>query len=124
MCPDNLTAVPGTVGDCVFVTLRKPTIAVAKLSVGEVDQTGDPLVRGTNTTYTIVVSNAGLDAVTGATLRDPSGSREGLTCTAPPTCSGAACPVGPALAQLESGATPGTLAMGATVTVTLSCTAN
>ncbi|MBX9400560.1 DUF11 domain-containing protein [Lysobacter sp. BMK333-48F3] len=90
----------------------------------ELDQADDTVERGAATTYTIVVSNAGPDAVTGALLTDPAGSRSGLSCTAPPTCSGAACPAGLTLAQLESGVTLGTLANGDSLTVTLTCTAN
>lgn len=92
---------------------------------GASDLAGDTLNRGQSTTYSIVVTNAGTSSVIAAVLRDPAASRTGLTCTTPPVCSGAACPVSPiSLAALDAGIALGTLVAGASVTVTLSCTVN
>ncbi|MEI2457460.1 DUF6923 family protein [Lysobacter firmicutimachus] len=125
----NLTAAAGDDLSCTFTNTRNP---IADLSItktntpgsGPNDQAGDTLTRGASTTYTIVVTNNGPDTVAGAILVDPPGGRSGLSCTAPPVCTGAACPAGLTLAQLESGVALGALANGATVTVTLSCTVN
>lgn len=92
--------------------------------VGPSDQPADSLARGATTTYAIVVTNNGSSSVTGAVVQDPAG-RVGLTCTTPPTCSGAGCPASPiSLAGLEAGVALGTLTAGASVTVTLTCTVN
>ncbi|WP_363799791.1 hypothetical protein ABU614_06490 [Lysobacter firmicutimachus] len=125
----NLTAAAGDDLTCTFTNTRNPIadLSISKTNTpgsGPNDQAGDTLTRGASTTYTIVVTNNGPDTVTGAILTDPPGSRSGLTCTAPPVCTGAACPAGLTLAQLESGVALGALANGATVTVTLSCTVN
>ncbi len=123
----NVTAAVGDDLSCTFANTRSP---IADLSItktntpglGSSDQPNDTLARGTVTTYTIVVTNNGPDAVTDALLRDAIAGRSGLTCTAPPTCSGAGCPVAPiTLATLDSGVALGTIANGATVTVTLTC---
>ncbi|WP_363799884.1 CshA/CshB family fibrillar adhesin-related protein [Lysobacter firmicutimachus] len=107
----------GTVADLTITKTNTP-------GSGPSDQAGDTLPRGSTTTYTIAVTNNGPDSATGAILRDSAASRSGLTCTAPPVCTGTACPAGLTLAQLESGVALGALANGATVTVTLSCVVN
>ncbi|WP_363796304.1 hypothetical protein ABU614_12610 [Lysobacter firmicutimachus] len=113
---------------CTYTNTRSLSdLSISKTNTpgsGPNDQAGDTLTRGATTTYTILVTNNGPDAVTGAILTDPPGSRIGLTCTAPPTCSGTACPAGLTLAQLGSGVALGTLANGASVTVTLTCVVN
>lgn len=127
----NLTAAPGDDLTCTFSNTRAPLadLSITKTNTpgvnGDVDQANDTLVRGATTTYTIVVSNAGPDAVTGAVLRDPAAGRSNLTCTAPPTCTGAACPGTPlTLAALDAGVALGNLVNGGTVTVTLTCVVN
>nr|WP_255595478.1 DUF11 domain-containing protein [Lysobacter sp. BMK333-48F3] len=124
----SLTVAAGDDLTCIFTNTRNPLadLTITKTNTpganGEIDQAGDTLIRGASTTYTIVVTNNGPDAVTGAILTDPPGSRSGLTCTSPPSCTGAACPAGLTLAQLESGVPLGALANGASVTVALTCT--
>lgn len=124
-----LTPVAGDDLSCSFVNTRRPLadLTIRKTNTpaaGADDAAGDTLVRGASTTYTIVVGNNGPDAVTGAILRDPIAGRNGLSCTAPPSCSGAACPAGLSLAQLDAGVALGTLDNGGSVTVTLTCTVN
>ncbi|MBX9400917.1 DUF11 domain-containing protein [Lysobacter sp. BMK333-48F3] len=116
----SLTAAAGDDLTCTFGNTRAP---LADLAISKTNGVST-VSRGATTTYTIVVTNNGPDAVTGAILTDPAGSRQGLSCTTPPSCTGAACPGGLTLAQLESGVALGALANGATVTVTLSCTVN
>ncbi|MBX9400914.1 DUF11 domain-containing protein [Lysobacter sp. BMK333-48F3] len=128
----NLTAALGDDLTCTLTNTRNP---LADLRISKTnsltpatepnDLPNDTVSRGATTTYTIVVTNAGPDAVTGAILRDPAASRVGLSCTAPPVCTGAGCPASPlTLAGLEAGAPLGTIANGASVTVTLSCVVN
>lgn len=104
---------------------------VAELSVtktntpgtnGEVDQSGDTVTRGTTTTYTIIATNNGPDAVTGAVVRDPA--QAGLICNDPVLCTGSGCPSAtvPLLAlQSTGGVVLGTVANGGTVSFSLSC---
>ncbi|MBX9400232.1 DUF11 domain-containing protein [Lysobacter sp. BMK333-48F3] len=125
----SLTAAAGDDLTCTFSNTRNPIadLSISKTNTpgsGPNDQAGDTLTRGASTTYTIVVTNNGPDAVAGAILTDPPGSRQSLSCTAPPTCTGAACPAGLTLAQLEAGVPLGTLANGSSITVTLSCVTN
>ncbi|MEI2455963.1 prealbumin-like fold domain-containing protein [Lysobacter firmicutimachus] len=127
----NVTPVAGDDLTCTFANTRNPraNLTITKTNTpgvnGNVDQSGDTLSRGASTSYVIVVGNSGPDAVTGAILRDPVANRSGLNCTAPPTCSGSACPAAPlTVAALDSGVALGTLANGASVTVTLTCTVN
>ena len=126
----NLTAALGDDLTCTLTNTRNPLadLRISKTNTpasGADDLTSDTVSRGTTTTYAIVVTNAGPDAVTGAILRDPAASRVGLSCTAPPVCTGAGCPASPlTLAGLEAGAPLGTIANGASVTVTLSCVVN
>ncbi|WP_363798334.1 hypothetical protein ABU614_00830 [Lysobacter firmicutimachus] len=123
----NVTLAPGDDLTCTFMNTRNP---IADLSItktntpgaGRDDQATDTLTRGATTTYTIVVTNNGPDAVTGAILTDPPAGRSGVTCSTPPTCSGSACPAGLTLAQLEAGVALGSLDNGASVIVTVTCT--
>ena len=82
------------------------------------------LVPGQTTTYTIVVTNAGPDSATGAVVRDPAPT--GLTCTTPATCTGAACPGAtiPIATLQGAGATLGTMNVGDTATISMTCTVN
>lgn len=125
----NVVAVPGDDLTCTLSNTRNPLadLTITKTNTpaaGPGDQAGDTVTRGTATVYTIAVTNNGPDTVTGAVLSDPAAGRSGLTCTAPPGCSGAACPAGLTLAQLEAGVALGALANGASVVVTLTCTIN
>jgi uncharacterized repeat protein (TIGR01451 family) len=122
-----LTAAAADDLTCTFTNTRNPIsdLVITKTNTpasGPSDQANDTVNRGAASIYTIAVSNNGPDAVTGAVLRDTAASRTGLTCTAPPSCSGAACPPGLTLAQLEGGVALGALANGASVVVTLTCT--
>ncbi|MBX9400915.1 DUF11 domain-containing protein [Lysobacter sp. BMK333-48F3] len=128
----NLTAALGDDLTCTLTNTRNP---LADLRISKTnsltpatepnDLPNDTVSRGATTTYTIVVTNAGPDAVIGAILRDQAANRVGLSCTAPPVCTGAGCPASPlTLAGLEAGAPLGTIANGASVTVTLSCVVN
>ena len=123
----NLTAAAGDDLTCTFSNTRAPlaNLAISKTNTpgaGPDDQGTDTLTRGATTTYTIVVTNNGPDAVTGAILRDQAAGRSGLTCNGTPTCTGGACPGGLTMAALEAGVPLGTLANGASVTVSLPCT--
>ncbi|WP_363799793.1 CshA/CshB family fibrillar adhesin-related protein [Lysobacter firmicutimachus] len=125
-----ITAATGDDLTCTLTNTRNPIsdLSVTKTNTpaaGPNDQAGDAVSRNASTTYSIVVTNNGPDAVTGAILRDPAASRVGLSCTTPPVCTGAGCPAAPlTLAGLEAGAPLGTIANGASVTVTLSCLVN
>ncbi|MEI2456067.1 prealbumin-like fold domain-containing protein [Lysobacter firmicutimachus] len=114
----SLTAAAGDDLTCTFSNTRAPLADLAITKTNGVNTVS----RGASTIYTIVVTNNGPDAVAGAILRDPAASRQGLSCTAAPSCTGAACPAGLSLAQLESGVALGALANGATVTVQMTCT--
>ncbi|MGO1002739.1 beta strand repeat-containing protein [Lysobacter sp. CA196] len=123
----NLTLAAGDDLTCTLTNTRNPLadLVITKTNTpgsGPSDQANDTVTRGATTIYTIAVSNSGPDTVTGAVLSDPAAGRSGLTCTAPPSCSGTACPPGLSLAQLESGVALGALANGASVVVTLTCT--
>lgn len=126
----SLTAAVGDDLTCTFANTRNPIVdlSITKTNTpvaGPSDQAGDTVSRGAAQTYSIVITNNGPDSVTGAIVADPVASRIGLTCTTPPTCSGAGCPAAPiTLAALDAGVALGTLPMGATVTITLSCSVN
>lgn len=86
---------------------------------GEVDQGNDTVAAGTNTTYTIRVTNNGPDPVTGAIVRDTPGA--GLTCSTV-TITGPGAPTGPfTMAQLAAGITLGTLNANETAIVSVTC---
>ena len=92
------------------------------------DNGSTQLVAGATTSYTLIVTNNGPATVTGATVHDtPNAS---LTCPVPPAtdaatvaCSGSGCPATPiTYGQLKAGtAALGTLANGASVTLTVQC---
>jgi uncharacterized repeat protein (TIGR01451 family) len=101
---------------------------------GPVDQTGDTLVSGAQTTYDIVVSNAGPSIASNAVLRDPvpTGMNNCVLAGAPPcTASGTAtCPNAGAnpgelsIANLQgaSGVSIPSMAANSSVTIRISCT--
>lgn len=114
----TITAAAGDDLTCTFDNSRKP---VADMRVTKTNSESGVL-EGAMTTFTIVVTNGGPDAVTGAVVTDPPSGRTNLTCTAPPTCTGSACPAGPlTMAGLDSGYTLGLMANGASVTITVTC---
>jgi uncharacterized repeat protein (TIGR01451 family) len=89
---------------------------------GEVDQAADTVTSGTTTTYTLVVTNNGPDALTGGIVTDTPGS--GITCPPgnPVTITGNGVPSGTfTVADLFAGITLGTLANGDAATLTFSC---
>jgi uncharacterized repeat protein (TIGR01451 family) len=96
---------------------------------GPDDQAADTVDSGANTTYTLVVTNSGPDAVTGAVVTDTPGT--GITCPAatPVTCTSptaGVCPAGPlTVANLTASVTLGNLPATAgsnTATFTFTCT--
>ena len=114
-------------------TLLPADLSITKTNTpaaGPADQAADTVVSGSQTTYTLVVTNHGSGSVTGAVVTDPASSRSGIAC--PPanavTCSGSATGVCPTatttIGALESGFTLGTLPANGTATLTFSCTVN
>ena len=103
---------------CVVTPLPSADLQVTKTN-GET-----ALVPGQTTSYPIVVTNAGPDSATGAVVRDPAPT--GLTCTTPATCTGAACPGAtiPIATLQGAGATLGTMNVGDTATISMTCTVN
>ena len=111
---------------CSDVGITKTNTPLA----GPNDQAADTVASGTTTTYRVVVTNTGPDAVTGAVIRDTPGA--GLTCpaanvvTCTSTAAPSACPGGAlTVAGLAAGVTLGTLpaiAGGNTATFSFSCT--
>lgn len=116
----SITITPAAGDDltCTFDNARK---LVADMRVTKTNSESGVLA-GATTIFSIVVTNGGPDAVTGAVVTDPPSGRTNLTCTAPPTCTGAACPAGPlTMAGLDSGYTLGLMENGASVTFTVTC---
>lgn len=97
--------------------LRSSEVSVTKTNTptaGPSDQAADTVSAGTTTTYTVVVTNNGPDAVSGVALSDTPAA--GLDCptTNPVTCTStatpSACPVGAlTIGHLQSGVTLGNL---------------
>ena len=121
--------------NCTTATVSVTVAASADLSVtktntpgvnGEADQASDSVVTGTSTTYTIVVTNNGPDAITGALVKDTVGS--GLTCVAgdPVTISGDGVPSGSfTIGDLTgAGITLDALTDGQSTTISYSCEVN
>jgi uncharacterized repeat protein (TIGR01451 family) len=128
----SLTAVAGDDLTCNFGNLRN---ALADLSLtktntpgvnGEVDQSGDTVVSGTTTQYTLVVTNHGPDAADGAVLADPPPTNLVCTTASCTAAGGATCPAATGAALVAAlqgaGATIPILPNGGTITVTLDCT--
>lgn len=92
----------------------------------DVDLADDTLFSGSTTTYTITVTNDGVNAVNGAVITDTPGA--GLTCDAanPVTITGDGVPAGSfTIADLTgAGITLGTLSNGQTATLSYSCQVN
>lgn len=112
---------------CVALPLPSANLQVTKTNTpaaGPSDQAADTVTSGATTIYTIVVTNAGPDPVTGAIVKDPLPT--GLGCTLPATCSGTGCPSGsiPIATLQGAGAVMGTINVGESATLTLTCTVN
>ena len=93
---------------------------------GNVDQADDTVTSGDTTSYTIVVTNNGPNAVVGATVTDAAGA--GITCdaAAPVTITGDGVPSGSfTFSDLSSGGIAlGTLSTGQSTTLSYSCQVN
>ncbi len=120
---------------CVFTNVGGSDLSITKTNTpgvnGNVDQASDTVTSGASNTYTIVVTNSGPAAVTGAAVRDPAATRTGQTCPTAAnavSCSSAtpgACPAATtSMATLDSGYTLGNMPVGATVTLSFTCTVN
>ncbi|MEP2736610.1 MAG: DUF11 domain-containing protein [Erythrobacter sp.] len=110
----------------IVVVAAVADLAISKTNTpgvnGEVDQSADTLTSGTSTTYTLVATNNGPDAVTGAVVTDTPVS--GITCPAgnPVTITGNGVPSGSfTFADLTAGIALATLANGEAATFTFSC---
>ena len=118
-CDDAVVEI--TVGAVVDLSITKTNTAGVN---GNVDQANDTVTSGQSVTYTLVVSNAGPDAATGALLRDVPGA--GLTCpvTNPVSFAGDGTPAGTfTIADLIGpGIALGTLIAGEAATITYTCT--
>lgn len=109
---------------------RTADLAITKTNTpginGEVDQSGDNVISGTNTTYSIVVTNNGPDDVTGALVTDTPTA--GLTCLASSsvTITGDGVPSSSfTIGDLTgAGIALGTLASGDAATLTFECEVN
>jgi uncharacterized repeat protein (TIGR01451 family) len=127
--------VVAAVGDDLLCTFTNARTSSADLRLtktntpgvnGEVDQPGDALTSGNNTTYSIVVSNAGPDAADGAVVKDPTPT--GISCaTASCTSSGgASCPVATGAALVTALQSSGGTAIpvfpaNSSITIALQC---
>jgi uncharacterized repeat protein (TIGR01451 family) len=115
---------------CTFTNGLLANLSITKTNtptVGALDQANDTVDSGQATTYTLVVTNHGTTAVTGAVVRDAPGA--GITC--PPgnavTISGDGVPAGSfTVADLTgaNGIVLGTLAAGQTTTLSFTCQVN
>lgn len=106
--------------ECDFTT----TIAVADLSVTKTNGV-DVLRAGGQTSYALVVSNAGPAAANGAIVKDQPGI--GLSGCAVTDCAGsagAACPVAPANILATNGVAIPNFPSGSSVVFTLQCNVN
>lgn len=129
--PFNVTPAAGDDLTCTISNARnnKGDLSIAKtntIASGPNDQAGDTLLPNTTTTYVITITNNGPDDVTGAQVHDPAPAAP-LSCpaAAPVTCTGGGCPAGPiTLSSLQTspGLTLGTIANGAALTLSYSCT--
>ena len=116
--------------DTIFTDPLTVDLSITKTNTpgvnGEVDQAADTVTSGDTTTYTLVVTNNGPDAVTGAVVSDVIGS--GLTCapTNVVSLSGDGVPTGSfTVADLTgAGITLETLADGDATTLTYTCEVN
>lgn len=121
---------PATTGDdlteAVTVT-PSADLAITKTNTpsvnAEIDQSSDGVVKGAVTSYTLIVTNNGPDAMTGAIVTDIPVA--GITCPAsdPVNLSGAGAPAGSfTFGDLSSGITLATLNVGDQTTIVVTCT--
>ncbi|ALN91192.1 conserved repeat domain protein [Lysobacter gummosus] len=128
----SVTLAQGAVATC---SITNDDTAVADLSitktntptVGALDQANDTVDSGQATTYTLVVTNDGTTAVTGAVVRDAPGA--GITCPAgnAVTISGDGVPAGSfTVADLtgSTGIVLGALGAGQRATLSFNCQVN
>lgn len=123
-------AVDGEAEDYVIKINPAADLSITKTNTpgvnGEVDQTDDTVTSGSNTTYTLVVTNNGPSTVTGAVVTDNPAS--GLTCTGTDavTITGDGVPTGSfTIADLiGSGIALDTMTDGQSTTLTYSCEVN
>ncbi|MEP4804127.1 MAG: hypothetical protein ABJZ69_06930 [Hyphomicrobiales bacterium] len=127
--------------ECYLLTKWKPSarptscVTTADLSItktntpginGEIDQANDTVTSGTTTAYTLVVTNNGPDAITGAIVTDAPSS--GITCPGanPVTITGSGVPAGAFTFSdlIGSGVVLATLSNGEQTTLTYSCSVN
>ena len=112
-----LTNNTGTVTTTVTPNCVNATLTIAKFN------SGNTLIAGQTTSYTITVANLGPGAAGGTTLTDPVAT--GLSCTVDPTCTaagGAVCPASLSIATLQgTGLVIPTLPAGSTATFALTC---
>lgn len=132
---------PGNLVECTFTNRRLETdLSITKTNTpgvnGGVDQDGDAVLSGQQTTYEIVVRHAGGDTVTSGLLHDPPPAGLSNCELASPACvaTGAAtCPtVGAApgqlsIANLQDGSASGgvripSMAAGSSIAVRIACT--
>lgn len=111
--------------NCVTETATVVVAPSVDLSITKTNG-ADAVTSGDTITYTLVVSNAGPDAATGAVVSDTPGA--GLTCPATNvvTISGDGIPAGSfTISDLTTtGITLGTLGDGQSATITYTCTVN
>lgn len=121
-------AAPGTAISCTFTNGVQADLSIAKTNTpasGPSDQASDVVVAGTQTTYTIVVTNNGPGAVVAPVVRDTPDTT--LACPAgnAVSCSGVAgvCAGTYTVGGITggSGITLGTMASGATATLSFQC---
>ncbi|WP_185960248.1 DUF11 domain-containing protein [Erythrobacter insulae] len=93
---------------------------------GEIDQATDTVLAGSNTTYTVIVTNNGPNPVNGAVVSDTPGS--GITCdgATPITLTGSGVPAGSyTFADISGvGISLETLSTGQSTTLSYSCQVN
>lgn len=126
----TVTPAPGDDLTCTFVNVRANSgdLSITKTNTplaGPSDQTDDYVQPGTTSNYVVTITNNGPDAVTGAQVLDQA-DPAALTCpaAAPVVCTGDGCPTtGLTIGQLQTapGLTLGTIANGATLTLSYSC---
>lgn len=120
------TLTVGSADTAIVCTYTNTKNQSADLSITKKTNT-TPVVSGQPVSYTITVANAGPATATGAVVKDIPVN--GITCPAAGntsvSCTGAGCPsTSFPVSNLLSGVTMGTMATGASATMTFSCTAN
>lgn len=99
------------VGDAFLFSASSVDSTVGDLYVSKTNNTTS-LIQGTNTTYTVRVTNAGPSTIATPVLKDSSGTGLTATAVACSSASGNKCTAAPSLASLSSGITIASLASG------------